>query len=154
MTKLNERFWSKVEKTETCWTWIGALNHNGYGHYRFNGKASRVHRIAYTDVNGPIPDGATVDHVCHNRACVRPEHLRLVTGKQNQENRGGANSNNSTGSRGVTFDKRRGLYFGRVTHERIAHFAGYFATVAEAEAAVIAKRNELFTHSDMDRVAA
>jgi hypothetical protein len=154
MKNLSERFWSKVDKTDTCWTWIGALNHNGYGHFRYNGKASRVHRVAFMEFNGTIPDGATVDHVCHNRACVRPEHLRLLTSKQNNENRGGANRNSSTGVRGVIYDKRRGLYFGRVTHERIDHFTGYFANVDDAEAAVIAKRNELFTHNDLDRQAA
>lgn len=154
MSQLDEHFWSKVNKTDGCWTWTGALNHNGYGHFRFNGKVSRVHRVVYIDFHGSVPEGGTVDHVCHNRACVRPDHLRIVTSKQNNENRGGPNRNSSTGSRGVTFDKRRNLYFGRVMHERIAHFAGYFPTVAEAEAAVVAKRNELHTHNDLDRIAA
>ena len=31
------------------------------------------------------------------------------------------------------------------------HHVGYFTTVQDAEAAVIAKRNELFTHNDLDR---
>ncbi|XWX91267.1 HNH endonuclease [Salmonella enterica] len=28
-----------------------------------------------------------VDHKCHNTLCVNPSHLRLVTPKQNSENR-------------------------------------------------------------------
>lgn len=31
-----ERFWGKVEKTETCWNWIGNCS-NGYGHFNIGG---------------------------------------------------------------------------------------------------------------------
>jgi hypothetical protein len=39
-----------------------------------------------------------------------------------------------------------------VGHQNGCIFVGYFLDLAEAEAAVIAKRNELFTHNDRDRV--
>ena len=32
---------------------------------------------------GPIPDGLVIDHVCNNRGCVRPDHLRPVTQREN-----------------------------------------------------------------------
>ncbi|HEU5089071.1 MAG TPA: hypothetical protein VFT99_16560, partial [Roseiflexaceae bacterium] len=28
---LAERFWAKVRKTDTCWLWTAATDHNGYG---------------------------------------------------------------------------------------------------------------------------
>lgn len=37
-----------------------------------------------------------------------------------------------------------------MTSSKYVH-VGYFTVKAEAEAAVIAKRNELFTHNDADR---
>lgn len=41
------------------------------------------HRIAYEVAHGPIPEGMTVDHLCHNRRCVNPAHLRLLTRQEN-----------------------------------------------------------------------
>ena len=52
---------------------------NGYGRLRVNGKNSMAHRWAWEKVNGPIPDGLTIDHLCFNRACIEPAHMRIVT---------------------------------------------------------------------------
>lgn len=42
------------------------------------------HRAAWVYANGTqIPDGMTIDHVCHNRRCVNPNHLRLLTNFEN-----------------------------------------------------------------------
>jgi hypothetical protein len=32
---------------------------------------------------GPIPDGLVLDHLCRVRNCVRPEHLEVVTFREN-----------------------------------------------------------------------
>jgi len=32
---------------------------------------------------GPIPDGLTIDHLCRNRACVKPAHLEAVSQRVN-----------------------------------------------------------------------
>ena len=75
---LGERFWSKVELTEGCWNWTAGTSH-GYGHYSIGKRTHKAHRLAYESVVGPIPDGLTLDHLCRNRACVRPDHLEPVT---------------------------------------------------------------------------
>jgi hypothetical protein len=72
-----ERFWEKVDKTGDCWVWIGPLN-RGYGMVSYLGETRRAHRIAYELQHGPIADGLVLDHLCRNRACVRPEHLEAV----------------------------------------------------------------------------
>ncbi len=74
-----ERFWSRVDKTETCWLWHGALNRKGYGSvglYR-PGKANTsimAHRLAFFFEMGRYPAGE-LHHMCKVRNCVNPEHL-------------------------------------------------------------------------------
>lgn len=149
-----ERFWSKVGKTDGCWTWSASKKPNGYGQFMMWPKLRYAHRVAYEMLVGELPDKADLDHTCHNRACVNPEHLRLTTRKQNLENHSGAPSNNTSGVRGVSWHRQHGKWHARVGHLGRTYNAGLFDTIAEAEAAVIAKRNELFTHNDRDRVAA
>jgi hypothetical protein len=152
---LQERFWAKVEKTDTCWLWTGNHDRRGYGRIAVDGKTLGAHRVSYELMHGPIPPRMLVDHRCFNHACVNPSHLRLATQKQNVEHRPGANKNNlSSGVRGVTWVKREGKWQAMVVHNRKSHFAGYHLTIAAAEAAVIAKRLELFTHNDIDKISA
>lgn len=145
---VEERFWSKVDKTGDCWLWTAYCDSTGYGQFWCDGGMVPAHRFSYALVNGEIPEGLYVDHRCHQRNCVRPDHLRLVTHAQNQQNRRGANSNNATGVRGVYWSKRDRKYQARVMLNGKRYHAGYYDTLEEAKAAVIAKRRELFTHDD------
>lgn len=77
-----ERFWSRVEKTETCWLWKGPLN-NGYGAVRAFNQATNPHRAAWRLLVGPIPPTMQIDHLCRVRNCVNPAHMEIVTGKVN-----------------------------------------------------------------------
>ena len=80
---VEERFEEKVDKTGECWLWTAACNHKGYGKFKHEGKVVPAHRLAFEWVHGEIPEGMQVDHRCHQRNCVRPDHLRLVTPAQN-----------------------------------------------------------------------
>lgn len=148
-----ERFWEKVQKLDKCWWWTGALSF-GYGTISVDGVRRPAHRYSYELANGPIPEGMDIDHICHNPACVRPEHLRVATRKQNAENRRGAQVNSGTGVRGVSLEARSGKYIAIVNSAGKRYYLGTFDSIALAEAAVIAKRNELFTHNTQDRKAA
>lgn len=77
-----ERFWSLVTKTETCWL-FGRLTPIGYGYFRADLKPTMAHRYSYELLVGPIPDGLTIDHLCRNRACVNPDHMEPVTQREN-----------------------------------------------------------------------
>jgi hypothetical protein len=93
-----------------------------------------------------------VDHICHTLACVRPSHLRVCTHKQNSENRSGAQRDNTTsGIRGVSLAKGAKKWTACIRHHGDLIIVGRYSDLAEAEAAVIAKRNEVFTHNDTDR---
>jgi hypothetical protein len=150
----SERFWSMVDKTSMCWNWTGRLTPAGYAHIRYNGVQVMAHRVAYELCVGPIPEGKFIDHKCHNRSCVNPAHLRPVTVKQNNENHSGAYSTNQLGIRGVRKRPDSERWEARVNHNRVSYYLGVFPTVEEANAAVTSKRNELFTHNDLDRKTA
>ena len=80
----DERFWSKVVKTETCWIWKASLSVGGYGKFALpSRKLIPAHRYAYETLVGPIPVGLQLDHLCRNRACVNPSHLESVTARTN-----------------------------------------------------------------------
>jgi hypothetical protein len=60
-----------------------SITSNGYSRIRVNDKNIQAHRWAWELVNGQIPDKFVIDHICRNRKCVLPEHLRMVTQQKN-----------------------------------------------------------------------
>jgi HNH endonuclease len=91
-----ERFFEMVEKTSTCWNWIGTKGVEGYGRftlprtfakthplYANRSRFTLAHRFLFQEVNGRIADEMTLDHLCRNRACVNPQHLEVVSQKEN-----------------------------------------------------------------------
>lgn len=81
----DERFWYRVEFTETCWLWHGYRDRRGYGQFKSNShpRMVLVHRWAYERLGNKIPDGLTLDHLCRNTSCLRPDHLEPVTKAEN-----------------------------------------------------------------------
>lgn len=83
MQTLDQRFFSKVHMTSACWVWTAADNGNGYGVFWTGERNTYAHRFSYEAMVAPIPAGLQIDHLCRNRACVRPEHLEPVTCREN-----------------------------------------------------------------------
>jgi len=83
------RIYSKIviDKDSQCWNWQGPLR-DGYGRIYWKGKTIQAHRWFYNQKFGNLPDwkqkgDPEIDHICRNRACVNPDHLRVVSVKEN-----------------------------------------------------------------------
>lgn len=83
-----ERFWARVNKTDSCWLWTGGLRRKRYGAVQWNGRKRSAHQVAWEIEHGPIPPGIHLLHAaCDNPRCVRPSHLKLGTNKENHAER-------------------------------------------------------------------
>lgn len=82
--KDHERFLKNlsIEAVTDCWN-FKCTGKNGYGVFGIKGKSFSAHRVSWSIFKGTMDTSLVIDHKCRNRACVNPEHLRLVTKKVN-----------------------------------------------------------------------
>lgn len=144
------RFERSYIKSAGCWTWLGPKASHGYGGITFDGKRRMAHRVALERVIGDIDAATQVDHICGNRLCVNPAHLRVATQKQNSENLTVLRSDNTSGYRGVTWHGHKKAWHARVQHLGRQVSCGYHRTPEAAAEAARRKRLELFTHNSHD----
>lgn len=107
--KLIEKFWAKVSKLtdKECWEWTG-FRSKGYGVMSIYNRGQqhnfRAHRVSLwligkIDLNLNSDMTNVVDHLCRNRACVNPKHLRVVDTRTNS-------IENSNGISAINFSKK------------------------------------------------
>ena len=71
-----------------CWLSTYSTGSHGYAQIGWQTGAERfgvtAHRAAWVFWTGEqIPAGMTIDHTCHNRQCVNPDHLRMLPNFEN-----------------------------------------------------------------------
>lgn len=130
---LLERIMEKSKITEGgCIIW-GGWKVGGYGRIRWKGKRIAVHRAAYEELNGPIPDGLCACHMCDTPSCVNPNHIFLGTRadnnrdktKKHRQSRGEAHAKNLYGRTNPKLTEQqvieiRALYNQGLTQYRLA----------------------------------
>lgn len=87
MITLPERLFNKLmaDPNSGCWLWTGASNPDGYGLVKIpkTRRNQPAHRAVYEYFNGCAPAHLVMDHKCRNHACCNPNHLRVVTHREN-----------------------------------------------------------------------
>lgn len=81
----------KINKDTGCWEWQGPTfgdgRGGGYGRMSLYGQTVAVHIVMFVNFFGYVPSKKQIDHKCTNRICCNPDHLEMVTHKQNQRRR-------------------------------------------------------------------
>lgn len=157
-----ERFMAKVDREGRtpegrpelgpCWEWTASKNRLGYAMFNVAGRGPiAAHRWYYEQLYGEVPRKFDLDHMCHNRGCVNPDHLRPATRKANAENREGPRKGNLSGYRGVSYVPHCKKWKATVFHDGKSIYLGLHPTPEEAAEVARLKRNEVFTFNDLDR---
>ena len=118
----------------------GTIEPQGYRVIQLNAKFYKAHRLVYLMHKGYLPK--TLDHINGDRSDNRIENLRAVSAGQNQHNRK-LNSNNTSGYKGVAWDKVNKNWTTYINLEGRRIFLGYYSTPEEADRVVRKAREEL-----------
>lgn len=70
-----------------CWEWTARLSDRGYAVLDIDNKTVRVHKYLWEHLHGQVPKGKELDHLCHNKCCINPNHLEPVTHLENMRRR-------------------------------------------------------------------
>ena len=110
---------------------------NGYSNFTLskNGKLKthKVHRlVAIAFILNP-DDKLCVDHIDENKTNNNLTNLRWATKTENGQNKG-KNKNNTSGFKGVSYDKTKNKYRAVIKINEKRKHLGYFKTAKEASA--------------------
>ena len=147
---LNELFTYDRETGELSWKMskgtakkgdvVGCDNGRGYLRASINSKLYLVHRLVFLMHKGYLP--VVLDHIDGNSRNNRIENLRPASKSQNQHNRK-TGKNNTSGFKGVSYNKKTANFRARISHLNKSIFLGHYKTPEEADVAVRAAREEL-----------
>lgn len=75
--------WRLFVLKKPCLEWQRGISTGGYGRVRYEGKQRQAHRVLYEALVAPVPSELDLDHLCRNRCCCEPSHLRPATRREN-----------------------------------------------------------------------
>jgi len=110
----------------------GCVDKNGYRIIRINKQNYKAHRIIFFMFNGYWPE--MVDHINGNKDDNRIENLRAADQHTNQYNRG-IPKNNSSGVRGVYWNKSANKWQAYCWVDGVNHHIGVYTDLNEAKLA-------------------
>jgi len=109
-----------------------------------NGKIKNhtVHVLVANEFIEKLDGKTCVDHIDKNKLNNLVENLRWVSSSENSRNRS-MHKNNTTGYKGVNYDKQMKKYRALIYYEGKKHHIGLFNTAEEAARAYDAKAKEI-----------
>jgi len=108
----------------------GGIDKDGYCRVKLEGQDYKVHRLAWLYVYGEWPIDI-VDHIDHNRSNNAISNLRVVTAKENAQNRK-LQSRNNTGDTGVHWGTQAKKWIAAIGVDGKKIHLGYFIEYSEA----------------------
>jgi hypothetical protein len=113
-TKQLDNFFDKVDipNFTSCWVWNAYKLRDGYGRVGISGRNYLSHRLLYSLALDGVDEDLVMDHLCRNRACVNPLHLRQTTIEVNVKTgkSGEYNKNKKTCPKGHSYNKENTRY--------------------------------------------
>lgn len=91
-TEVLQRIYDRVDIKDCgyetpCHVWTGPDSGNGrgggYGRFSLSGQTVSTHLVVFTHFFGYIPGKKQIDHKCRNRRCCNPDHLEMVSAREN-----------------------------------------------------------------------
>jgi len=161
-----ERFLSKISvscinfyNNTPCWEWQAGLSHNGYGIFKLKRKMWRAHRLSYTLHKGNLIKELQLDHLCRNRVCCNPKHLKQGTAKVNilrGESFSAVNARKTHCKRGHEFTKDNTYVYpnGRRSCkicQKIHDYNNYHKDLEKSRATMI-RRSKIFRTKNPEKV--
>lgn len=125
--------WSKPRPFCSAGKYAGGLTPYGYVRINVEGRPYQAHRLAWFYVYGRWPL-REIDHINGIRSDNRLSNLREATPSQNQANKG-MRKDNTSGAKGVTWDKSRGKWLAAIHVNGKRQGLGRYQTIGEAAAA-------------------
>jgi len=141
----NGFLFNKVKRSSNAMpnTLAGTLpNNSDYRRVSISNKIYLEHRVIWIYFNGLIPKGMFIDHINQNKKDNTIENLRLCTRSENQYNRG-AYKNNSSGYKGVSFNKSLNKYSAQMRINNVKKHLGYFDSAELAKRAYDNMANDI-----------
>lgn len=105
---------------------------NGCGYPCTGG--GNIRTFLHSLVMGPLPDDKVIDHINQNPLDGRSKNLRIVNKSHNAFN-SKTPMNNTSGKKGVSYNKEKGMFESYVTLRQKRYRLGMYKTLNEAMAA-------------------
>lgn len=105
-----------------------SIENSGYVHTTSKGKHMRLHQVLMSPYVG------VVDHINGDKTDNRRCNLRVASNKENVRNQC-IGKRNTSGFKGVSFDRRRNKYTSQITSDGVNHFLGYYEDPVNAAVA-------------------
>lgn len=123
----------------------GTVRRDGYVQIQIKYRLYLVHQLMIFVQYGEYPK-YEIDHINRIRSDNRLTNLRVVTRKENSENKS-LLSNNKSGYRGVCWDSDKQKWLVQVKHNGVNYYVGRYIDIEDANIAAVNFRNQIFTHN-------